>query len=101
MLRLIIYYFLLFFSISNCPSQNYCASCTTYEHSNICAKCYNSIFNASKNRCEVPKFNIEYCAEYSSDLSDIKCFRCQYGYYLQNDTTCKPCSANCADCINE
>ena len=58
MLHQLLYFFLFFIYTFSCPNQNFCAACTTYNHSSICTKCYNSIFNANKNRCEIPKYEI-------------------------------------------
>lgn len=85
-------------SVLSCNNQKNCAACQRLSTGTFCGKCYNTFYNRSIKRCEVPNHPISNCVEYSETDASV-CRRCEFGFGLNALNQCEKCKVNdCARC---
>jgi len=89
---------LLAASVLSCNNQKNCAACQRLSTGTFCGKCYNTFYNRTTKRCEVPSHPISNCVEYSETDASI-CRRCEFGFGLNALNQCEKCKVDgCARC---
>jgi hypothetical protein len=88
---------ILISAAQTCKNQKNCGACQTLSIGTFCGKCYNTFYNRSTRKCEVPENPIPNCVEYF-ETDSSSCRRCEYGYGLNKLSVCEKCPEGCAIC---